>query len=350
MMSSTAAGANSPQLHLPCKIHQGWFSWQRRHRAGWPDSKFYIPLTRRACKLGRQRNTRERIMACTVEILKQVPLFATMDSDELAVLASQVEIRNFAARQRIYKMGAPAETAYVMVSGGVSVTTVDDDNQEVVVDQPGPGEFFGFASMLEQTNHQTEATAVGETVCVEVDRSDILVLIQRKPHAAMDMLAVLGRQFHAAQQLIRIRALRHPNEVIEEQATVGENVADSVATFGGSWTFIIIFGAFMVLYTSVNVILAQKAWDPYPFILLNLFLSMLAAIQAPVIMMSQNRHDKKDRLRSELDFAVNRRAEAEIQNLSAKLHMLTDKVGDLEGLLRELVSGGDANQTKGAEM
>jgi len=273
-------------------------------------------------------------MACDLEVLKQVPLFATMDSDELAILASQVELRTFKPHQRIYKLGAPAETAYVMVSGGVSVTTVDDDNQEVVVDQPGPGEFFGFASMLEQTNHQTEATAVGETVCVEVDRSDILVLIQRKPHAAMDMLAVLGRQFHAAQQLIRIRALRHPNEVIEEQATVGENVADSVASFGGSWTFIIIFGAFMVLYTATNIILARRAWDPYPFILLNLFLSMLAAIQAPVIMMSQNRQDKKDRLRGELDFDVNRRAHSEIQGLAHKLNLMGDRLGDIEDLLR----------------
>ncbi|HEY1731846.1 MAG TPA: DUF1003 domain-containing protein [Terriglobales bacterium] len=274
-------------------------------------------------------------MACDVDMLKQVPLFATMDSDELAVLASQVEMRNFTARQRIYKMGAQAERAYVMVSGGVSVTTVDDDNQEVIVDQPGPGEFFGFASMLEQTKHQTEATATEDTVCVEVDRSDILVLIQRKPHAAMDMLAVLGRQFHAAQQLIRIRALRHPNEVIEEQETLGERVADSVASFGGSWVFIIIFGVFMVVYTMINISLRSKAWDPYPFILLNLFLSMLAAIQAPVIMMSQNRQDKKDRLRGELDFDVNRRAHTEIQGLARKLNLMGDRLGDMEDLLRE---------------
>ena len=276
-------------------------------------------------------------MACDVEVLKQVSLFATMDQDELAVLASQVELRTFQARQRIYKMGVIAERAYVMVSGGVQVTTVDDDNQEVVVDQPGPGEFFGFASMLEQTKHQTEATATQETVCVEVDRNDILVLIQRKPHAAMDMLAVLGRQFHAAQQLIRIRALRHPNEVIEEQATLGERVADSVASFGGSWLFIIIFGVFMTVYTLINIVLRGKAWDPYPFILLNLFLSMLAAIQAPVIMMSQNRQDKKDRLRGELDFDVNRRAHSEIQGLAHKLNLMGDRLGDIEDLLRDSV-------------
>ncbi len=274
-------------------------------------------------------------MPCDVEVLKQVSLFATMDNEELGVLAAQVELTSFKPRQRIYKMGAQAETAYVMVSGGVSVTTVDDDNQEVIVDQPGPGEFFGFASMLEGTKHQTEATATEETVCIEVDRNDILALIQRKPHAAMDMLAVLGRQFHAAQQLIRIRALRHPNEVIEEQETVGERVADTVASFGGSWVFIIIFGVFMTVYTAINILLGHKAWDPYPFILLNLFLSMLAAIQAPVIMMSQNRQDKKDRLRGELDFDVNRRAHAEIQGLASKLNLLGDRLGDIEEALRD---------------
>jgi uncharacterized membrane protein len=252
-----------------------------------------------------------------------------------AILAGQVELRNFTPRQRIYKMGAQADRAFVMVSGGVRVTTVDDDNQEVVVDQPGPGEFFGFASMLEQTKHQTEATATEQTVCVEVDRNDILVLIQRKPHAAMDMLAVLGRQFHNAQQLIRIRAFRHPNEVIEEQATMGERVADSVASFGGSWVFISTFGVFMVVYTAINIFLGHKAWDPYPFILLNLFLSMLAAIQAPVIMMSQNRQDKKDRLRGELDFDVNRRAHSEIQGLAHKLNVLGERMGDIEEHLRD---------------
>ncbi|MGB8886356.1 MAG: DUF1003 domain-containing protein [Candidatus Korobacteraceae bacterium] len=273
-------------------------------------------------------------MSCDVEVLKQVPLFATLDSEEMAILASQVELKKFVPHQRIYKMGAVAERAYVMVSGAVQVTTVDEDNQELVVDQPGPGEFFGFASMLEGTPHQTEATASVDTVCIEVDRNDILVLIQRKPHAGMDMLAVLGRQFHNAQQLIRIRALRHPNEVIDDQETAGEKIADSVASFGGSWTFISIFAMFMVVYTAINIVLGRRAWDPYPFILLNLFLSMLAAIQAPVIMMSQNRQDKKDRLRSELDYDVNRRAHSEIQGLAHKLNLVGDRLGDIEELLR----------------
>ncbi|MBZ5706338.1 MAG: DUF1003 domain-containing protein [Acidobacteriia bacterium] len=287
-------------------------------------------------------------MACNPEVLRQVPLFALLDDDETAVLAAQVELKKFIPRQRIWKIGDAGGQAYVMVSGSVRVTTLDEDHQEVVVDEPSPGEFFGFASMLEQTAHQTDAIALEESVCLEVSRDDIAVLLQRKPHAGMDMLTVLGRQFHASQQLVRVRAARNPNQVIEEEATVGERIADGVASFGGSWTFIIAFAVILTIYTTINTHLRGSAWDPYPFILLNLFLSMLAAIQAPVIMMSQNRQDKKDRLRGELDYDVNRRAESEIQGLAHKLNLVWDKIGDMEELLREQPQegrGGEAPQT-----
>jgi uncharacterized membrane protein len=273
-------------------------------------------------------------MSCTPEALKQVPLFALLDDDEAAILAGQVELRRFSPRQRVYKIGDPGDKAYILVSGAVQVTTVDEDHQEVIVDQPAAGEFFGFASMLEQTPHQTNAVAIEDTVAIEVDRSDILILLQRKPHAGMDMLTVLGRQFHASQQLVRLRASRNPNVLIEEKTTFGERIADAVAGFGGSWAFIIMFAAAIIIYSGINIFLRNRAWDPYPFILLNLFLSMLAAIQAPVIMMSQNRQDTKDRLRGELDFDVNRRAESEIQGLARKMNLLGDKLGDLEDLIR----------------
>ena len=274
-------------------------------------------------------------MACDPEMLRRVPLFALLDDDEIAVLARQVELRTFAARQRIYRIGDAGGRAYVMVSGLVHVTTIDEDHQDVLVDQPACGEFFGFASMLDETPHQTNATAQEQTVCVEVDRHDIETLLQQKPHAGMDMLSVLGRQFHAAQQLVRIRAARNPNDMIEAEATVGERIADAVASFGGSWTFIVAFGLVLILYTGANLLLRRAAWDPYPFILLNLFLSMLAAVQAPVIMMSQNRQDKKDRLRGELDYEVNRRAALEIQGLARKLNTIADKIDDVEEAVRD---------------
>ena len=276
-------------------------------------------------------------MACDREILRDVPLFALLDDDERAVLAAQLDVTRFAPRQRIYKIGDPGGRAYVMVSGTVRVTTVDEDHQDVIVDQPGPGEFFGFASMIDETPHQTSAVALEEAVCLEVDRNDIETLLLRKPHAGMDMLTVLGRQIHASQALVRVRAARNANEIIESESTFGERIADSVAGFGGSWTFIITFLSGLLVYSLINVYLRSRAWDPYPFILLNLMLSMLAALQAPVIMMSQNRQDTKDRLRGELDYDVNRRAESEVQALSRKLNAVIDKIDDLdEGIRRRL--------------
>ena len=273
-------------------------------------------------------------MACSPDVLTQVPLFALLDDEETGVLASQVELKQFGARQRIYKAGDSGGQAYVLVSGMIRVTIVDEDGQEVVVDEPGRGEFFGFASMLEGTVHQTTAVALEESVCIEVDRNDIAVLLERKPMAGIDMLSVLGKQFHQSQQLVRIRSRRNPNDVIESEETVGERLADAVAHFGGSWGFIIAFAVVLITYAATNILLDKNAWDPYPFILLNLFLSMLAAVQAPIIMMSQNRQDAKDRLRADLDYDVNRRAETEIQALSRKLHLLGDKIDDIEELLR----------------
>jgi CRP/FNR family cyclic AMP-dependent transcriptional regulator len=273
-------------------------------------------------------------MPCRPEELKHVPLFALLDDDETAILAAQVEVKHFAARQRIYKIGDPGKNAYVVMSGKIQVTTVDEDQQEVVLDEPEHGQFFGFASMLEESPHKTNAVALDDAVCLEVDRNDISALLEKKPMAGMDMLIVIGRQYHATQELVRVRASRNPNTLIDEDETFGERIADGVAKFGGSWTFIILFAVVLTVYTSVNIYLRNKAWDPYPFILLNLFLSMLAAIQAPVIMMSQNRQDTKDRVRSELDFEVNVRSESEIQGLANKLNQLTDKIGDLDDLFR----------------
>jgi uncharacterized membrane protein len=276
-------------------------------------------------------------MPCDPQELRHVPLFSLLDDDELAVLAAQVELRAFAARQRIYKQGDMGDRAYILLSGAVHVTTIDEDQQEVLVDDTQHGGIFGFASMMEQTPHHTSAVAVEASTCLEVDRHDIAALIEKKPLAGLDMMTVLARQIHASQELIRIRASRNPNLMYEEEETFGERIADHVASFGGSWTFIITFLSVMCAYVILSIVLVAtrgSSWDPYPFILLNLFLSMLAAIQAPVIMMSQNRQDKKDRLRSELDFDVNVRAESEIQALSRRLKDLHDKLDDVDELLR----------------
>jgi uncharacterized membrane protein len=141
--------------------------------------------------------------------------------------------------------------------------------------------------------------------------------------------------------------MRNANEIIEEEATRGERIADGVARFGGSWAFIISFAVILSVHTAGNMFLKQQAWYPYPFILLNLFLSMLAAIQAPVIMMSQNRQDTKDRGRNELDFNVNWRAESEIQGLAQKLNLMREKIDDLDDLLPETITSQNGSTSIG---
>jgi uncharacterized membrane protein len=283
----------------------------------------------------RERRAGPPSAPCDPSVFEEIPLFSLLDADERAVLAENVELRRFPARHRIYRVGDDGAKAYVVLSGRVRVVVIDDDNQEVVIDEPTRGDLFGMASMLSASAHQTTAVALEETTAIEIDRADIGQLLERKPMAGLDMLTMVGRQFRTAQELVRMRAARNANEVIADQLTLGDRIADTVARFGGSWSFIMAFAAVLVVWVAVNLVLATGAWDPYPFILLNLFLSMLAAVQAPVIMMSQNRQDAKDRLRSELDFAINRKAELEIIQVAAKLNRIEDRLCDLEdGLAR----------------
>jgi uncharacterized membrane protein len=266
-------------------------------------------------------------VTCDPGIFEEVPLFSLLDAEERGVLAENVNLRRFPARQKIYKIGDPGGRAYLVVSGKVQVSVIDEDKQEIVVDIPEHGDIFGLTSLLDESPHQTTAIALEDTAVLEIDRNDISALLQKKPHAGLDMLTMVGRHFRAAQHLVRTRATRNVNVEIEEAETLGDRVADRVAGFGGSWAFIISSLILLIAYIAVNVALPNR-WDPYPFILLNLFLSMLAAIQAPIIMMSQNRQDAKDRVRNELDYRVNLKAEMEISQLA-------EKIGRIETLLEE---------------
>jgi CRP/FNR family transcriptional regulator, cyclic AMP receptor protein len=257
----------------------------------------------------------------------EVPLFELLDAEERKVLADQVSIREFKEGQVIFKTGSPGGLAYLVQKGLVHVTIKDANFEDVIVDVVDDGGLVGMSSLLAGENHQTTAVATEDTTAIEIDRNDIIVLLKAKPMAGLDMITIVEKQLRVAHELMGKRASKNPNEEIEDQETLGEKMADSVAKFGGSWGFVIAFAVILIVYTGINSVI-RKPWDPYPFILLNLFLSMLAAIQAPVIMMSQNRQDSKDRLRSELDYRVNLKAELEVEEL---LH----RVGRLEDILVE---------------
>jgi len=266
-------------------------------------------------------------MAVDPAFFNEVPIFELLDDEERKVLADQVSVRDFRKGQVIFKSGDPGGLAYLVQSGLVRVTVKDAGFEDVVVDMADAGGLVGMSSMLAGETHLTTAIAVENTVAIEIDRNDLIALITTKPMAGLDMMTIVEKHLRATHQVMRTRVAKNVNEEIEDKETFGEKMADAVARFGGSWSFVIAFGIVLVIYTAVNSLIS-KPWDPYPFILLNLFLSMLAAIQAPVIMMSQNRQDTKDRLRSELDYRVNLKAELEIEEI-------LQRVGKLEEMLVE---------------
>ena len=261
------------------------------------------------------------------DLFNEVPLFQLLDAEERKVLAEQVSMLQFRKGDVIHEAGDPGGLAYLVQKGVVHVTIKDANDENIIVDIADDGGLVGISSLLAGEKHQTTAIAMEDTTAIEIDRQDIATLLQAKPMAGLDMMTIVEKQLRTVHELMRTRVTHNVNEEIEEQETFGEKVADGVARFGGSWGFVISFGVILLIYVTINTSLT-KPWDPYPFILLNLFLSMLAAIQAPVIMMSQNRQDTKDRLRSEMDYRVNLKAELEIEEL-------LQRIGKLEKLLVE---------------
>ena len=260
-----------------------------------------------------------------IEIFDDVPLFSLLDNDERLVLAQQVSIRTFAKGELIFKAGDQGGYAYLVQHGLVHVTITDLANEVITVDEVEPGGLLGMSSLLAEDAHLTSAVAVEDTAAIEIDRGDIQTLLMKKPLAGMDIMTMIEKQLRTTHELMRTRVSRNPNEEIDDAETLGERMADGVAKFGGSWRFVILFGLVLLTYVTINNLIA-KPWDPYPFILLNLFLSMLAAIQAPVIMMSQNRQDTRDRMRSELDYRVNLKAELEIEEILQRVSRMEQEI------------------------
>src|SRR5439155_24301457 len=255
---------------------------------------------------------RSAIMSARPEILEGIPFFRTLDGDDRAAVASLMKEARFAAGATVFREKEPGGVLYVIKGGKVELSVTGEDGAKVVVDVLEPGEFFGEMSLLDGGGRSTSAVALEDVQTYSLAREEFLGLLRRRADVALDVMAALARRFRKTDELLR-RRMPNPNKVVRQRETFGERVADSVAKFGGSWSFIFSFAGVLLSWIAVNAILLRNVgngpFDPYPFILLNLFLSMLAAIQAPVIMMSQNRQDAKDRIRSELDYQVNLKAE-----------------------------------------
>jgi CRP/FNR family transcriptional regulator, cyclic AMP receptor protein len=263
------------------------------------------------------------------QLLRERSVFQLLDDAEMAELGAHVDEASFGPGETIFAAGHPGGGMHVVLSGRVEVSIDDVDGKRVVLQEVGKGGIFGELSLFDGEPRSATVVAIEPTRTFMIDRDDLMRLFARHPAAAIDILTVMGSRLRQTDLLLSRRASRNANEVLEEKSTFGERVADGVARFGGSWYFIFSFAAILVSWVALNTFLLigrKEPFDAYPFILLNLFLSMLAAIQAPVIMMSQNRQDAKDRVRSELDYQVNLKAELGVAQLHVKFDRLEQRL------------------------
>ena len=268
-------------------------------------------------------------MSTTVTMIGEVPIFGLLDDEEREALAQMMDCRDFKEGEVIFHYGDTGGEIFILRDGSVELFIENTEGQKIVISENEKGDVIGELSFLDGGARTATALAREATQMLAMHRDRLLEFIDKHPHAAMDLLTAVGRRLRATDELLRTQVSRNPNLEEEERLTFGQRVADKVAAFGGSWTFIIIFGVILAVWVIINsAALFSKHFDPYPYILLNLFLSMIASVQAPVIMMSQNRLSSKDRLKSDLDYEVNLKAELEVAHLHRKVDHIYERLED----------------------
>lgn len=266
--------------------------------------------------------------------LSNVPLFKSLESVEVNRLAQLLTTVEVAAGTTVFEQSDAGDAMYVVKSGRVRIWTRDEDQHEVTLAELEAGTFFGELAVLDGAPRSANASAVVNSTLAVLTRKDFHSFMLAHPSVALEMIQEIGVRLRQTNQIVSQRVVRNVNEVADEKMTVGERVADRVASFGGSWTFVLIFGGLLVLWMSLNTYIAfartgnpadpNGSFDPFPFIALNLLLSSLAAFQAPFIMMSQNRSAQKDRLSAENDFKVNLNSELLLKELTARVERLEE--------------------------
>jgi CRP/FNR family transcriptional regulator, cyclic AMP receptor protein len=255
-------------------------------------------------------------------------LFSQLDETERKSLEQLLQPRRFRAGESVFRSGDPAQSMYFVKSGHLHVVLDSRGGDRLVVAEISSGEMLGELSFFDRQPRLSSAEVVEDAELLECSYPTLLEFLTKHPHAAWDMLSVMGRRLRKADELLQRHAVRGASRVENERPlTAGERVSDRVVAFGGSWAFLIVFlltlGAWIVVNTELVL---KRPFDPYPYILLNLALSLVAAVQAPIFLMSQNRQSSVDRARAELNYQVNLKAEVEIAELHRKIDVLDRRV------------------------
>jgi len=279
--------------------------------------------------------------------LARVPLFKRLEPHELEHLAEEIDQVNYKAGETIFNEHDRGDALYILEEGTVRIWIYDDDVKDVTLTELKPGAFFGELAVLDRGERSSSATATTDVHLHRLSSDDFQTFLIDHPDAAIDVICEIAQRMRQTNLLVTQRASRNINVEMEEKSTIGQRVADKVASFGGSWTFIIIYLTFLVSWMAFNTFVLVHygrgeegaQFDPYPYILLNLMLSMTAALQAPIIMMSQNRAAEKDRLAAEQDFKVNLKSELMLEELVRKQRERDAQIDQLNRTIAALRQG-----------
>ena len=260
----------------------------------------------------------------TLEALRSVPLFASLDDEAAGALRNLLEVRTGAAGSVLFRAGDRGDRMYFIEGGRVRIHIRDADGDDVTLAELARGDFFGEMSILDGQPRSAQATVTEDARLAVLSREDFLAFVRRNPDVALKMMSAITHRLRRTDDLLRVRVSRNLNELDEERLTAADRLADSLSEFGGSWKFIVITLLPIFVWIPLNTwfLPAESRPDPSPYDLFALFLGVVAGLQVPIILMSQNRQEEKDRLRADLDYQVNLKNELALAEVLRRLDVL----------------------------
>jgi CRP/FNR family cyclic AMP-dependent transcriptional regulator len=258
----------------------------------------------------------------TLDAIRSVPLFASLDDQAASELRNLLRIRDIAAGAGLFRAGDQGDAMYLIESGRVRISLTDDDGRDLVLAELARGDFFGEMAIIDGKQRSADAAITEDARLAVLSRDSFLRFIDSNPSVALAMLSATFSRLRRTDKLLQQRVSRNVNEEQKKRMTVGDRAADALAEFGGSWKFIGVALALIGVWIVLNAFVLFSGFDPKPFAMLNLVLAVIAGLQAPIIMMSQNRQSEKDRLRADLDFQVNLKNEISLAEVLRRLDVL----------------------------
>jgi uncharacterized membrane protein len=258
----------------------------------------------------------------TLEALRSVPLFASLDDDSARDLRNLLSEQDVPQNTRLFRQGDTGDAMFLIESGRVRISIHDHDKQEVTLAELAQGDFFGEMSIIDGRQRSADAKVIEDSRLAVLSRDAFLTFVRKKPDVALEMLSALTDRLRRTDELLRSRVSRNANEEERARLTVADRAADMIAEFGGSWKFIGVSIGLIIFWIIFNSYILVRGFDPAPYAMLNLVLAVIAGMQAPIIMMSQNRQGEKDRLRADLDYQVNLKNELSLAEVLRRLDVL----------------------------